>query len=95
MKVIDSSKVSSKTEKCGKRLKVKTIVEAYVHTQDKLLVDNDLVKEVKEKLGEELFDQLTNTTITFFALELLARTHNQKEFKQIIKECEVDTNASA
>ena len=90
MRSIDSNKVAKKTYKCGKKLKLWQTTQAFVQSWDDLSKDNPTMIEVKEKLGDKLYDELFQTLITFFALNLLARTHNQKEFDEIINSCEIE-----
>lgn len=95
MKAIDSGKVAEKTYKCGKKLKVGQIAQEFNGAWDDLEKDNPTYKEVKEKLGKDLFEELYQTTITYFALRLLARTHNSKELNKILDECEVGESEDA
>ena len=90
MRSIDSNKVAKKTYKCGKKLKVSQIAQAFVQIWDDLTKSNPTMIEIKEKLEGKLYDELFQTLITFFALNLLARTHNKKEFDEIINSCEIE-----
>lgn len=90
MKIIDGEKVAIQTSKCGKRLKVQVIAGLFVETIEVLEKQNSVVKEAKEKCGDELFGALNHTLITFFALQLLAKTHNTKEFEEIFANCQVE-----
>ena len=51
--------------------------------------------EIKEKLGEQLFNELFQTIITFYALNLLARTHNNKDFAKILDDVSVEEEGVA
>ena len=90
MKVIDGGKVAEKTSKCGKRLKVQVVAGLYAETLKTLEEKNATMKEVKAKLGDELYGAFVQTTITFFALQLLAKTHNSKEFQEIFANCQTE-----
>ena len=90
MKAIDSGKVATKTMGCGKKLKVWQTAELFVKSWQELSKDNPVFVEVKGKLGDDLFDEMFQTTITYYALNLLARTHNQKDFDKIISDCEIE-----
>lgn len=95
MKAIDSRKVAEKTYKCGKKLKLWQTTQGFVKVWEDLSKDNPTMAQVKEKLGDDLYNELFQTLITFFALNLLANTHNQKEFDKIINDCEVEDGGEA
>ena len=88
-KQIDGVKVAKIIGTCGKKLKINVVSGMLARTLQNL-EENPLVKEVKEKVGEEEYLDLEHTIMTFFALNLLAKTHNTKEFKAIFDECEVE-----
>lgn len=94
MRQIDSSKVAQKTYKCGKKLKLWQTTQAFVQSWEELSKDNPTMLEVKEKLGDKMYDELFETIITFYALNLLARTHNQKDFTKIIDEVSVEVRSA-
>lgn len=95
MKKIDGIKVANETSKCGKRLKVNVVAGLLAEALETLENKNSVVKEVKEKCGEELFNEFEHSIMTFFALNLLAKTHNPKEFKELFENCQVEDNANA
>ena len=95
MKVIDSNKVAKQTQKCGKKLKVSQVSKVFVESWNDLEKDNPTFKEIKEQLGEQQFNNLFQTTITFFALNLLARTHGKKDFDDILNSCCIETTGDA
>ena len=68
MRQIDSSKVAQKTYKCGKKLKLWQTTQAFVQSWEELSKDNPTMLEIKEKLGDKLYDELFETIITFTLL---------------------------
>ena len=95
MNKIDGEKVAIETSNCGKRLKVQVVAGLFVETLGFLEQKNPTIKEVKEKCGDELFGALGHTLVTFFALQLLAKTHNSKEFEEILKRCQANESVDA
>lgn len=95
MKAIDSRKVAEKTYKCGKKLKLWQTTQGFVKVWEDLSKDNPTMLKVKELIGDDLFNEVFQTIITFYALNLLAYTHNQKEFDKIINDCEVEDGGEA
>lgn len=95
MQKIDSEKLANETSTCGKRLKVCVIAGLYADTILTLEKKNPILKEVKEKCGDDLFAQMENTIISFFALNLLAKTHNKKEFEEIFAKVQIEDDDEA
>lgn len=95
MKMIDGEKVAIEASNCGKRLKVKIIAGLYAEAIGTLEQKNSVIQECKAKCGDDLFAQMQQTVITFFALNLLAKTHSEKEFKEIFEKCQVDEKQTA
>ena len=94
MKRIDGGKVAVITSKCGRKLKVCEVAGVLVEAIETIGKKNPIVIEAKETLGKKMFEQLTSTIITFYSLNLLAKTHDEKEIREIMKECEIEDKES-
>ena len=95
MKKIDGEKVAERTSQCGKRLKVQVVAGLLAETLTNLSTKNGTIIEAKLKCGKNLWDSATQTIMTMFALHLLAKTHNSKEFQKIYDECQFDEKGQA
>ena len=94
MGAINGDRVAEITSTCGKKLKVQEVAGLLVETIDDVSARNPIVKAVVDKCGIELCGALFGTIQTMFALHLLARTHNSKEFEEIMKQIKEDINES-
>ena len=94
MSAINGDRVAEITSKCGKKLKVQECAGLLVETIDDISARNPLVKEIIDKCGINMCSALFGTIQTMFALHLLARTHNSKEFSEIMKQVEERTKES-
>lgn len=94
MSAINGDRVAEITSACGKKLKVQEVAGLLVATIEEISARNPIVKEIIDKCGIELCSALFGTIQTMFALHLLARTHNSKEFEEILKQVNESTNES-
>jgi len=90
MKTINGDRVAEITSSCGKKLKVKEVAGLLVNTLEEIGNKNPIAKQVMEKCGEELCGAFFGTLTTMFSLHLLARTHDSKDFKEIMEKIEVE-----
>ena len=88
MSAINGDRVAEITSKCGKKLKVQEVAGLLVKTIDDVSARNPVVKQIIDKCGIDLCGALFGTIQTMFSLHLLARTHNSKEFNEILKRIE-------
>lgn len=95
MKKIDSVAVANETSTCKKQLEVCAVAGLLVETFQALEKKNPTVKEVKEKSGEQLYYKFLEAIVTVYALNLLASSHNSKEFNEIFERCQLDEEINA
>ena len=79
MKELSGEKVLKKTLKNTKKLKVNEVVQYAITT----------IREINKYKKDLISEEISNTFITYFALTLLARTNNAKDYKKIFDECGV------
>lgn len=92
MKPINGDRVAEITSKCGKKLKVREVAGMLAQTIEQVGAKNPVVKQVVDKCGYDLCGALFGTIQTMFALNLLAKTHDSKEFAEIMKQIEIQEN---
>lgn len=80
MESINANKVAQRVAKCGKKLKVGEVVGLLVQA----------INGVEKHQNIQFNDNDINTILAYFSLTLLARTHNSKEYEQILKECSIE-----
>lgn len=90
MAKIDGELVAKEVSKCGKRLQVSVSAGLLAEAMKTLEDKNPIVMATKEKCGDQLYGAFAHTLLTFFALNLLAKTHNTKEFKEIMSKVQVE-----
>lgn len=95
MSSINGDRVAELTSECGKKLKVKEVAGLLVQTLEEMEKRNPIAKQVMDKCGDDLCGAFFGTLTTLFSLHLLARTHNTKEFNEIMKTISSDENAQA
>ena len=93
MTMIDGDKVGNAILKCGKKIKVSQAGGLLVLVLGELAPTSPVMHKVKVKLGEKQFQEMADTIITFYGLNLLARTHDSKEYNRIFKELQVEEQA--
>ena len=84
---IVSDKVIEKTRECGKKLKVNECVSRLFKTLSHLVDENPKMQNAGRTLGKEDFEEVLSIIVTYYSLELLARTHSPNEFEMILTEC--------
>ena len=92
MKQLDSSRVANLTLKCGKKLKVGVVAQQFVQCWNDLAKDHPAILDARKKMGEMLFEEVFQTLITYYSLNLLALTHTTKEFENMFEDCEVEAS---
>lgn len=94
MQKLDMEAVAKRTKCCGKKIKISQSAGLLYETFKTLDDKNPTIIEVKQKIDTCLYEELVATIITFYSLNLLARTHTSKELETILKECEINEEES-